>query len=90
MKLYHVTTPKKVKAYHQSGFIRSPVRGFTTVVAAMAWAIKTHRTVILEVESDKVHKLPDHHNDWGEAWWIDENLAEWKCVFSVSNEPLKK
>jgi hypothetical protein len=29
-------------------------------------------------------KLPDHHNEFGEAWWIDHDVpqAEWKCVFS--------
>ena len=32
MELYHVTTPKKAKRYRESGFIKSPVRGFTTII----------------------------------------------------------
>lgn len=46
MILYHVTTNKKAKKYRESGCIHKPVRGFTTIVAAMAWAIKTGRKVI--------------------------------------------
>jgi len=48
--LYHVTTQKKVQHYHSSKRIISPVRGFDTLMGAMAWAIKTGRTVILELE----------------------------------------
>ena len=40
MKLYHATTQKKAKQYRQSGAIHAPVRGFTTMQAAMAWAMK--------------------------------------------------
>lgn len=68
MKLYHVTTPKKAKLYKQTGYIRSPVRGFNTLKAAMFWAIKTQRSVIYKIESKKVFKLPDHHNKFGEAY----------------------
>lgn len=80
--LYHATTPKKVRLYHQSKRIISPVRGFTTIEAALAWACKTQRSVILEIEGSECHKLPDHHNKWGEAWWIDHDVYEWKCVYS--------
>jgi hypothetical protein len=86
MKLYHVTTPKKAKLYGQTGQINAPVRGFTTIQGAMAWAIKVGRTVILEVEADKPHKLPDHHNTWGEAWWNDGPIRDWKCVFSAEKD----
>ena len=86
MKLYHVTTPNKVKKYHYMGCIQSPVRGFTTVEAAMAWAIKVGRTVILEVNADKPYKLPDHHNKYGEAWWNDGDISYWKCVFSADKD----
>jgi len=72
MLLYHATTPKKVQHYHASGRIIAPVRGFTTLQAAMAWACKTGRSVV----------LPDHHNAFGEAWWIDHDVSAWKCVFS--------
>lgn len=81
-KLYHATTPKKVQLYHHSQRIIKPVRGFTTLTAALAWACKTNRTVVLEVVGTNCHKLPDHHNQFGEAWWIDHDVTEWKCVFS--------
>lgn len=82
--LYHATTPKKVKAYHQTGKILKPVRGFTTQMAAMAWSMRTGRSVILEISGsdENCHKLPDHHNSYGEAWWFDEDIPTWKCVLS--------
>lgn len=82
MVLYHATTPKKVHHYHASGRIIAPVRGFTTLQAAMAWACKTGRSVVLAVHGEDCHKLPDHHNAFGEAWWIDHDVSAWKCVFS--------
>lgn len=86
MKLYHVTTSGKVKRYHHSRRIISPVRGFTTLQAAMAWAIKTKRNIILSFEAEKTHKMPDHHNMFGEAWWNDEDIKEWKCEFSAEKD----
>ena len=83
MKLYHSTTPKKVKRYHETGYICSPVRGFTTVASCMAWSMKTNRTVILEIDATNPHKLPDHHNKFGEAWWNDGDIAEWTCIYSA-------
>ncbi len=84
-KLYHSTTPKKAARYRESGFIKSPVRGFTTLEAAMLWSMKVGRSVVYEVEApaDVTHKLPDHHNEFGEAWWIDRDVAEYKCVVSA-------
>lgn len=86
MKLYHVTTQNKVKRYHHSSRIISPVRGFTTLQAAMAWAIKVKRTIILSFEADNPHKLPDHHNQFGEAWWNDGDVTKWKCEFSADKD----
>jgi hypothetical protein len=83
MKLYHATTEKKAKKYRQSGCIKAPVRGFTTEKAAMAWAMKVGRTVIYELEAPNPHKLPDHHNPFGEAWWNDGDVTEFKCSFSA-------
>jgi len=85
-KLYHATTQKRAKQYRQTGVIMTPVRGFTTVQAAMAWAIKVGRTVILEIDCNKPHKLPDHHNKYGEAWWNDGDVTEWRCVFSADKD----
>ena len=85
MILFHATTEKKARHYRETGYIRKPVRGFTTVQAAMAWAMKVNRTVIYQVQGD-AHKLPDHHNQFGEAWWIDSNVTDFKCVFSATSD----
>lgn len=84
MTLYHVTTGKKMKKYHETGHIIAPVRGFTTLMGAMAWAIKVGRKVIVEINGnpDKMYKLPDHHNEFGDAWWCDFDVKHFKCVFS--------
>ena len=94
MKLYHATTPKKAKAYRETGKIIKPVRGFDTLQGAMLWAlsIEGKRTVFLEINcneeisEDKIHKLPDHHNQFGEARWIDEDVKcdNYKCVLSAN------
>lgn len=88
MKLYHATTPKKAKLYRGAGCICKPVRGFTTLQGAMAWAMKVGRTIIYEVEGETAYKLPDHHNVFGEAWWIDSDVSveNIKCVFSAEKD----
>ena len=84
MKLYHVTTEKKAKRYHDSGCIIKPVRGFDTLDGALVWAIKTGRKVVYEIDVDglPVYKLPDHHNKFGQAWWVDADVSidRIKCV----------
>lgn len=88
MIIYHCTTQKKAKKYRESGCIKSPVRGFTTLQGAMAWAMKVGRTVIYSVDGQKAYKLPDHHNAFGDAWWIDEDVPveRIKCVFSADKD----
>ena len=88
MILYHVTTPKKAKLYNHTGYIIKPVRGFTSMQGAMAWGMKVGRTVIYEVNGEKGYKLPDHHNRFGEAWWIDEDIPmeRCRCVFSAEKD----
>ena len=86
MILFHVSTNSKAKRYNESGCILSPVRGFTTLTGAMAWAMKSGRNIIYEIEGDKAYKLPDHHNIYGEAWWFDENITKYKCVFSAEKD----
>jgi len=83
--LFHVTTGKKVKAYRQAGRINAPVRGFDTLQGAMAWAMKVGRKVIMRVDCVKpVQMLPDHHNEWGRAWWTgDVPIDCMKCVYSA-------
>lgn len=84
--LYHVTTPKKARLYRRTGAILAPVRGFDTLQAAMAWAIKVGRTVIYKIECPLAYKLPDHHNQWGEAWWNDGDVIQFKCIFSAEKD----
>lgn len=87
MKIYHVTTPKKAKLYNYTWYIVPPIRWFDTLQWAMAWAIKTGRTVIYEVECSKnVWKLPDHHNIWGNAYWCEDKEISRKCIYSADND----
>jgi len=86
MELYHATTEKKAKKYRQTGHIKSPVRGFTTLQAAMAWAMKVNRTVIYKFITDNPYKLPDHHNKFGNAYWNDGNISDFTCVFSALHD----
>lgn len=83
MILYHVTTEKLARRYRESGFIKAPVRGFDTPMAAMAWAMKVGRKIIYEIKADKPHKLPDHHNAFGCAWWNDGNITDFRCFYSA-------
>lgn len=88
--LFHVTTEKKAKKYREGGRILPPVRGFNTAPAAMAWAMKTGRKVILRIPvesfSADLHKLPDHHNQYGDAWWLDQVVTEWECEYSAGKD----
>ena len=84
MILYHVTTEKKAKKYRTTGWINSPVRGFNTLNAAMFWAMKVGRKVIYEFEADNPYKLPDHHNEFGYAYWNDGDVKNFKCRCSAT------
>jgi hypothetical protein len=86
--LYHCASNKLAKKYRLSGCIQAPVRGFDSLMGAMAWCIKVGRTVIYEIRSipDTTYKLPDHHNQFGSAWWIDANVENFKCVFSAEKD----
>ena len=74
MKLYHCTTPKKLKRYKASNRIIQPVRGFSTLEAAKKWCSLTGRTIVLSFEASNVWKLPDHHNKYGTAWWNEGDI----------------
>lgn len=84
LKLYHATTEKKAKKYREIGKIIAPVRGFDTMTGAMAWAMKVGRRVIYEITVDecKTYKLPDHHNQFGTAFWCEVDCYEMKCIVS--------
>jgi len=53
MKVYHVTTAKKLKRYRQTGAILPPVRYWTTEYSARKWAKKTQRLIIMDFEEPK-------------------------------------
>jgi hypothetical protein len=82
--LYHATTPTKVRRYHDSGRIFGPVRGWDTMSAALAWAARTGRSVVLRIDGGMLpsYPLPDHKSPLGRAWWIDGDVVTWKCVVS--------
>lgn len=84
--LFHAASPTQARAYRETGRILRPVRGFTTLQAAMACAMKVSRSVVYEVTADAAafHKLPDHHNEFGQAWWIDADVSEFRCAFSAA------
>lgn len=82
--LFHATRSKMAKQYRESGCIKGPVRGFDTLTAAMAWAIRVGRKVIYEVRPvGEVNRLPDHHNEFGSAWWTETvPMSRVRCVYS--------
>lgn len=52
----------------------------------MAWSVKVDRkvTYAVDVLDKDIYKLPDHHDEYGEAWWIDGDVpvVNMKRVFS--------
>jgi hypothetical protein len=82
--LYHATTPAKVRRYHETGRILAPVRGWDTLAAALAWAARTGRSVVLRIDSAdaNAYPLPDHRSPLGRAHWIDSDVPEWECMVS--------
>lgn len=92
LKLYHCTTPAKIQKYYNTGKIIKPVRGFVNPLAAFLWASSHGRNIILEVsgEAFNAHRLPDHHNVAGEAWYFNQDITEWECVLSSSPSKILK
>ena len=73
---YHVTTPKKVARYEQTGAILPPVRFWPNLDTAKRWSIRTGRGIILEIEVDESYPLPDHVP----ARWTRELIREWRLL----------
>lgn len=82
MTLYHVTSGSKLNAYRQAGMIRKPVRGYSTLLAAMAWAMSVERQIIIKVEGS-AKKMPDHGNKWGDAFWIGSDVTQFEVIFDA-------
>ncbi len=76
MKGWHATTPKKLARYEATGCILPPVRFWQYEASARAWAARTSRSVLLEVDVDTAYPLPDHQPR-GHAWWSPEHVREW-------------
>lgn len=75
MKVYHVTTEKKLKRYKETGAILPPVRYWTTEHAAYRWMKKVNRSIILEFEEPKrSFPLPIK----GGAKWTDCLVRKWR------------
>ena len=94
MVLYHVTTAKLARRYRQQGFIRGPVRGFDTLQGALLWALHVGRKVIYRIDTTErspVRLLPDHHNAWGNAYWIEGNVPIEciRCVVSAAGRKIR-
>lgn len=73
---YHVTTAKKVARYRETGAILPPVRFWPTLATAEAWARKTQRSVIVEIECAVAYPLPDHRP----SYWTPELVREYVIV----------
>lgn len=79
MKGWHVTTPKKLARYRATGGILPPVCFWAFEASAQAWARKTGRTVILQIEVQIAYPLPDHRPR-GHAFWSPEMVRQWKEI----------
>jgi len=77
---YHVTTPRKVQRYTDTGCILPPVRFWPNEYTARRWAKRTGRSVVLQIEVDISHPLPDHKPArWSPDLvrsWVDLNATE--------------
>lgn len=84
--LYHATSCKKARYYQISNCIHGPVRGFDSLISAMLWSMKSKRTVIFKIEVSglELHLLPDHHNCYGKAWFVNSNVMRDRFIDSVS------
>jgi len=76
-KVYHVTTPRKLKRYELTGGILPPVRYWTTLYSAVRWARRTGRTLILVFdEPEDSYPLPIK----GGAKWCKEMVRKWEVI----------
>lgn len=89
MKGWHVTTPKKLGRYEATGAILPPVRFWRFPASAEAWARKTGRSVVLEIEVEAAHPLPDHRPR-GHAWWTPETVRCWARPLEETPQPAVK
>ena len=73
---YHVTTPKKLDRYNNTGAILPPVRFWPNELTAKRWAKRTGRTIIVKIECEKSYPLPDHKP----ARWTSELIRNFSVL----------
>jgi hypothetical protein len=83
MKVWHVTTTKKVGRYRDTGAILPPVRFWRFEASARAWAKRVGRDRILALDVPHLYPLPDHKPN-GHAAWFDGLVREWTDVTEAS------
>lgn len=79
MILYHCTTNKKLQRYLNTGYIISPVRGWSYIESAEKWCKHTGRNIILKIECDIAYPLPDHKPLY-HSFWTPENIYKWEIL----------
>jgi len=52
MKVYHVTSMKKLLKYKSEGVIKPPVRAWVDVYEAIRFSVNTGRPIILRLKTD--------------------------------------
>ena len=73
---YHCTTEKKLGQYVKTGAILPPVRFWKYPDSAAQWCKRTSRNIILKINTETEHPLPDHKPN-GHAYWTPEVIREW-------------
>lgn len=83
MRGWHCTTRAKLARYKATGGILPPVRFWRYESSARDWAKRKQRTVVLQIEVDVAHPLPDHKPS-GHAWWSNQIVRKWRDVTDVA------
>ena len=83
VRVYHVTSSKKLMEYIRNGFIKPPVRGWVDIKEAEWFAKSTGRTIILILyfNNKDIKKLDGHR---GKAVFIDKPYYIDKLGFSYT------
>lgn len=74
---YHVTTPKKLERYQQTGGILAPVRFWPNEYLAKEWMKRTGRNIILKINCNEAYPLPMRKP----AYWTREFIREWEINY---------
>ncbi len=77
---YHVTTPRKLARYRETGAILPPVRYWRSEHAARDWMRRVSRSVVVRFDvTGEAHPLPDHRPR-GMAWWTPDLVRAWEVL----------